>query len=176
MWHVSEDPTLRVFSPHRARTALTDDLLVWAVDTRHLPLFWFPRDCPRCTFWPAPRTADEDVERFLGGRRDARVHVIEEAWVDRVRATRLYLYRMPDASFTESPEVAGYWTSPETVEARERISIDRLVERHADAGIELRTLSNVWPLWQQVVASTLAFSGLRLRNAAPPPSSSIDKG
>ena len=39
------------------------DPLVWAVDTRHLPMFWFPRDCPRGTFWARPETSDADVER-----------------------------------------------------------------------------------------------------------------
>jgi hypothetical protein len=169
LWHVSEDPTLRVFAPHRARTALTDELLVWAVDTRHLPLFWFPRQCPRCTFWAGPHTGDDDVSRFLGGRRDARMHVIEDSWLDRVRGTQLYLYRLPEATFRESAEVAGYWTSSETVEPVERVSIDGLIERHAEAGIELRTAANLWPLWDAVVRSTIAYSGLRLRNASPRP-------
>jgi hypothetical protein len=79
LWHVSEDASLDVLEPHRARTAVSDDLLVWAVDTRHLPLFWFPRACPRATFWAAGTTRDEDVERFLDGRRDRRVHAIEGA-------------------------------------------------------------------------------------------------
>lgn len=82
LWHVSEDPTLGHFDPHRARTALTDEPLVWAVDTRHLPLHWFPRDCPRCTFWASPRTTDADGQRFLGGDRQARIHVVEDAgWI-----------------------------------------------------------------------------------------------
>ena len=44
LWHVSEDPGLGRFAPHRAKTALTDEPLVWAIDTRHLPMYWFPRD------------------------------------------------------------------------------------------------------------------------------------
>ena len=28
-------------------------------------------------------------------------------------------------------------------------------------------LPNLWPLWNDVVASTLEFSGMRLRNAEP---------
>ena len=42
-----------------------------------------------------------------------------------------------------------------------------LIARHDDAGIELRVLPNLWPLWNDVVASTLEFSGMRLRNAQP---------
>jgi hypothetical protein len=165
LWHVSEDPTITRFGPHRARTALTDDALVWAVDTRHLPLYWFPRECPRCTFWAGPRTGDGDLLRFLDGQRDIRVHVIEENWFDRVRDARLYLYRLPIESFTESPEIAGYWTSRATVDPLEQVQIADLVGRHAAAGIVLRTVANLWPLWDRVVGSTLEFSGIRLHNA-----------
>ncbi len=170
LWHVSEDPTLGHFEPHRAKTALTDEPLVWAIDTRHLPLYWFPRECPRCTFWAGERTTASDVAQFLGGDPMARVHVIEDDWMERVAAATLHLYRMPEATFDESSETAGYWTSRAPVDALERVTIADLVRRHADAGIALRTMPNVWPLWDDVVASsTLEFSGMRLRNARPRP-------
>jgi hypothetical protein len=102
-WHVREDPGLTRFTPHRAATALTDEPLVWAIDTRHLPLYWFPRDCPRGTFWAGERTTAADVERFLDGDRTARVHVIEDRWLERVATTELQLYRMPDATFAAAP-------------------------------------------------------------------------
>ena len=169
LWHASEDPGLARFAPHRAKTALTDEPLIWAIDTRHLPLYWFPRDCPRCTFWAGDRTADADVDRFFDGARGARIHVIEERWLERVRAAQLHLYRMPEATFTESLDTASYWMSREPVDALERITIDDLVGRHVAAGIPLRSLPNLWPLWDRVVASTLEFSGMRLRNAIPRP-------
>lgn len=169
LWHVSEDPTLSRFEPHQARTAITDEPLVWAIDTRHLPLYWFPRDCPRCTFWASDRTTDADVAAFLDGDRGARVHVIEARWLDRVATAELHLYRMPEATFTEDPTTAGYWMSRVPVDALERVTIADLVARHAATGIPLRTLPNLWPLWDPVVASSLEFSGMRLRNAAPRP-------
>ena len=167
LWHVSEDPAITRFAPHRAKTAATDEPLVWAIDTRHLPLYWFPRDCPRCTFWAGPRTTAADVRRFLGGRRERRVHVIEERWLDRVREARIYLYRLPAESFTEDPEIAGYWVSRGVVDPLERVAVDDLVGRHAAAEITLDTVPNVWPLWNEVALSTLEFSGMRLRNALP---------
>ena len=165
LWHVSEDPALTRFAPHRAPTALTDEPLVWAIDTRHLPLYWFPRQCPRCTFWASARASDADVARFLGGDRGARVHVIEKSWQERVRTTSLVAYRMPAETFVEDPEVAGYWLSRVAVEPLDRVTIDDLVGRPAAAGIALRALPELWPLWDDVVASTLEFSGIRLRNA-----------
>ena len=165
LWHVSEDPTITRFAPHRAPTAVTDEPLVWAVDTRHLPLYWFPRDCPRCTFWAGPRTTDADLARFLEARRELRVHVIEEGWLARVREAHLYLYRLPAASFTQDGETLGYWMSRVTVEPLEIVEIDDLAGRHAAAGIVLRAEANLWPLWDAVIGSTLEFSGIRLRNA-----------
>jgi hypothetical protein len=165
LWHVSDDPTLGHFEPHRAKTALTDEPLVWAIDTRHLPLYWFPRECPRCTFWAGPDTTETDVAQLLDGDRAARVHVIEEGWFDHLAAATLEVYRMPEETFVESSETAGYWTSRHAVNALDRMTIGDLVGRHARAGIALRVVSNLWPLWDRVVASSLAFSGMRLRNA-----------
>jgi len=127
LWHVSEDPGLTRFAPHRAATALTDEPLVWAIDTRHLPLYWFPRDCPRCTFWAGERTTATDAERFLAGDRTARVHVIEDRWLGRVASAKLQLYRMPQATFIESADTAGYWVSREPVDALDRVTIGDLV-------------------------------------------------
>jgi hypothetical protein len=169
LWHVSEDPGLRRLAPHRAKTALTDEPLVWAIDTRHLPLYWFPRDCPRCTVWAEERTTGADVERFLDGDRTGRIHVVEDRWIERVAAAELHLYRMPEATFTEDPDTAGYWTSREAVDTADRVTTADLVGRHAAAGIPLRTQPNLWPLWDAVVGSTLEFSGIRLRNAIPRP-------
>jgi hypothetical protein len=91
--------------------------------------------------------------------------VIEEGWLDRVAAATLELYRMPEETFVESSDTAGYWTSRQAVTAVDRVTIRDLVGRHARAGIALRVVLNLWPLWDRVVASSLAFSGMRLRNA-----------
>ena len=44
-----------------------------------------------------------------------------------------------------------------------------LLALHEEAGIQLRVLPNLWAFWDEVVASTLRFSGIRLRNARPAP-------
>ena len=167
LWHVSEDASIARFEPHRAPTALADEPLVWAIDTRHLPLFWFPRDCPRGTFWTGPDTSGEDAERFLAGTAE-RVHAAESAWLDRIRDARVVAYRCPDEWFAPHPEVGGYWVSREPVEPLEVVELGDLLARHAEAGIELRIVPSLAPLWDRVVASTLEFSGIRLRHANPP--------
>jgi hypothetical protein len=44
--------------------------------------------------------------------------------------------------------------------------VGNLFELHEQAGIQLRVLPNLWPFWDEVVASTLGFGGIRLSNAA----------
>ena len=167
LWHVSENPALERFEPHVSATAAEPEPLVWAVDTRHLPLYWFPRDCPRGTFWADASTDHSDRERLLGTA--SRVHIAEQRWLDRIRAATVYAYRLPEPSFEPHPDVGGYWISRAPVEPLELQALGDLVELHERAEIELRPLPNLWPLWDEVVASTLEFSGMRLRNALPRP-------
>jgi hypothetical protein len=132
-----------------------------------VPLYWFPRQCPRGTFWADSKTDPADAARLLG--RSTRVHAIEERWLERLHTTALFAYRLPEASFEPHPEVGGYWVARTTVEPVDVLPLGDLSLCHERAGIELRVVSNLWPLWDEVVASTLEFSGVRLRNALPPP-------
>ncbi len=157
LWHVSEDPTITRFEPRG------DEPRVWAIDTRHVPLYWFPRECPRATFWAESATSDEDVDRFLSGDRPRRVHVIEEGWLERMRTTRVVAYHMPEETFEQDDD--RFWISHVAVEPLDLVELGDLVARHEAAGIELRTAAVLYPLSDDVVASTLGFSGIRLRNA-----------
>jgi uncharacterized protein DUF6886 len=155
LWHVSEDDSIRRFEPRDGR--------VWAIGTRLLPLYWFPRDCPRATFWAESETTDGDVERFLGGDRARRVHVVEPAWLERMRTRRVLAYRMPEETFVEDDD--RFWISAEPVVPLEVVELGDLVERHEAAGIVLDTEDDLIPFWDAVIASSLGFSGIRLRNA-----------
>ncbi|HEX6468400.1 MAG TPA: hypothetical protein VF069_04840 [Streptosporangiaceae bacterium] len=169
LWHFSEDPSLGTFRPHTPNTNPEAPPLVWAVDTRHAPMFWFPRDCPRGCIWPVSTTTPGDRERFFGQSAAGRVHVVEAGWLRRIRDCRLYAYRMPPEAFRPHDTVGGYWVSGEEVDAIDRVVVDDLLGRHADAHIELRVTPTIWPFWRRVTASTVEFSGSRLRNAAPHP-------
>lgn len=155
LWHVSEEDSIRRFEPRDGK--------VWAIGTRLLPLYWFPRDCPRATFWAESTTVERDVERFLGGDRARRVHLVEPEWLERMRTQRIVAYRMPEETFVEDDD--RFWISAEPVEPLELVELGNLVERHEIAAIALDTVDDLGRLWDDVVASSLGFSGIRLRNA-----------
>ena len=165
LWHFSEDPALGLFRPRARAESPGEPALVWAVDTRHAPMFWFPRDCPRGCIWPVSATTPEDRERFFGQSAANRIHVMEAGWLSRMRDCRLYAYRLPADPFRPH-EVGGYWVADEPVTAIDQVVIDDLLGRHADAGIELRITPSIRPFWRRVTDSTVEFSASRLRNSS----------
>jgi len=162
--HFSEDPTITRFVPHVAATAKQPDPYVWALTAEQAPSYWFPRDCPRIMAWALPETTPADRERILGPGGGERVHAIEYGWLTRLQTVELFVYRLPAAPFRPFEYYAMVAEGPvEPLGPAEPVG--DLLALHAAAGIQLRLLTNLWPLVDAVQASTLHFSGIRLRNA-----------
>ena len=161
---MSENGAIPRFEPRASREHDSPEALVWAIDDEHAPAYWFPRDTPRGAFWAVDSTSDADVERFLTGDRSRRVHAIQAEWLDSLRTAQVYAYELPEATFERYERAAGYWVSREPVEPLAVTPLGDLLERHAAAGIELRIVPDLSALWQRVIASTMEFSGIRLRN------------
>jgi hypothetical protein len=164
--HFSEDPSITRFVPHVAATAQQPEAYVWAVDHDRAPDYWFPRQCPRAMAWVRPETTALDRERIIGAGCGERVHAIEYAWLEAMRTTVLYAYRLPAERFRPFGEHARVATEP-VEPLGDPEPVGDLLECHARAGLQLRVLDNLWPFWDRVVASTVGFSGIRLRNARP---------
>jgi hypothetical protein len=169
--HFSEDPTIRQFVPRVAATSQHAEPFVWAVDESRAPDYWFPRQCPRAMAWTTESSTPADRERILGPGCGDRVHAVEYRWLDAMRTVRLYAYRLPGDRFRPIGEPV-----PNAVVATDPVKplgppdpVGNLLELHEQAGIQLRVLPNLWPFWDAVIASTLGFSGIRLRNALPRP-------
>ena len=162
VWHFSEDPGITRFEPHVAATARQPEAYVWAVDAANAPSYWFPRQCPRMLAWVQESTTDED-RAFLSAPR---VHAIEYSWLEAMRTTRLYAYRFAAKDFRPF-EAHAFVAETEVAPLGPPHPIGDLFALHDEAGIELRVLSDLWPFVDAVTASTLGFSGIRLRNARP---------
>jgi len=165
LFHVSEESGIERFEPRRS--AYTHTPVVWAVTGARLCNYLLPRKCPRVTYYAGPETTAGDVERFLGS--SVAVVAIENAWAAKLQTCRLYCYHLPPASFECLDECAGYFVSrvpvlPVRVEAIED-PVAELITR----GVDLRILASLWPLRDAVLASSLRFSMIRMRNAEPAP-------
>lgn len=168
--HFSEDPTIEHFVPHVSATSTHAEPLVWAVDAVRAPDYWFPRQCPRAMAWVTGSTSEDDRERILSPGR-TRVHAVEFGLLDAMRTVELFAYRLPAEAFrpiADDDPHALVATSPvDPPGPPDRVG--DLFALHDAAGIELRVLDNLWAFWDDVVGSSLGFSGIRLRNARPRP-------
>ncbi|HYN84240.1 MAG TPA: hypothetical protein VER32_03240 [Pyrinomonadaceae bacterium] len=161
LFHVSEEQGIERFEPRAAEGG--GEPVVWAVDGERLRNYLVPRECPRVTFYAGPGTSAEDAERFLGA--SPAVVAVEGGWLGRLRSCRLYCYHLPPETFECVDECAGYFVSREAaVPARVEV-FDDLMTELLGRGVELRFVPNLWPLHDAVVASSLRFSCIRMRNA-----------
>lgn len=93
-----------------------------------------------------------------------------------MRTVELYAYRFAADSFAPFGEPVSAMVATHAVRPLARPDrVGDLFELPAQAGIELRVTTNLWPYCDAVVASTLGFSEVRLRNAQQggPPKGSI---
>ena len=95
------------------------------------------------------------------------MHAIEAGWLKRVRECRLYVYELDPAPFALHDANAGYWVSRQEAASTAVKPAGDLLSRHAEAGIELQVLNNLWPLIDAICASSVKFSIIRKANALP---------
>ncbi|MEZ4517964.1 MAG: hypothetical protein R3C44_14485 [Chloroflexota bacterium] len=170
VYHLSEQGNIKRFDPRPVRAGHPLDQYgpaVWAIGQRLMHNYLLPRDCPRVTFYAGPETSDEDKDRFLGRTSADYIIAIESAWLDRVRSTTLYRYSLPAQSFRLIDPIADYWISTVAAVPTEVQVYDDLLSELTTRNIEVRITPSLWPLRDTVLNSTLAFSMIRMTNAAP---------
>lgn len=168
--HFSEDPTITRFVPHVAATAQQPQAYVWAVDHARASDYWFPRQCPRAMAWVTASTTPADRDRIIGAGCGERVHAIEYGWLEAMRTVKLFAYRFSATAFRPfGVESHCHVATVPVAPLGPPEPVGDLFRLHEEAGIQLRVLDNLWPFWQEVIASTVGFSGIRLRNARSRP-------
>jgi hypothetical protein len=93
------------------------------------------------------------------------VVAIESAWLDAVRTTILWLYELPSDTFVLLDPVAAYYVSRKAVRPSSVRRVDDLLGKLLRHDVELRLTPSLWPLHDAVLASSLAFSFIRMSNA-----------
>jgi len=170
VFHMSDQPNIARFDPRipPSTSSRVTDAVVWAVSERLRHNYLLPRDCPRVTFYALPHTTPADVERLMGQTTARYVMAIEAGWLPRVQRERLWCYTLPADTFEPLDEGAGYYISRATVVPLAVREIDDLLGELAQHDVELRVMPSLWKLRDAVVASTLQYSIMRMRNAQPP--------
>jgi hypothetical protein len=119
---------------------------------------------PRITYYATAATSAADVPDFSATPADS-VVVIEKRWLGALQTTPLHVYEFAASQFVLEDTIAGYYVCPQTVAPiSHRIVPNPLLEL-LQRPIELRCVSSIFALRDRVVASSLGFSIIRLRNA-----------
>ncbi|WP_297112731.1 DUF6886 family protein [uncultured Devosia sp.] len=163
LYHLSELPDIARFDPRPS--AYTDQPAVWAISAERIANYLVPRDCPRVCFRAGPQTTATDITRHLEDHRP--VVAIEARWLERLRTGRLYRYAMPREGFVMQDEDAGYWVAHQPVTPLGVDKVEDLAAAIARAGATLRVLLSLWALHDEIRASSLVYSMIRMRNAQP---------
>lgn len=97
------------------------------------------------------------------------MHAVEYAWLDRIRTTKLYAYRLPADMFEPfgEPEPYAFVSTTAVTPLGPPEHVDDLLALHDAPVSSCACCATYGGLWDAVVASTLRFSGIRMRNAAP---------
>ncbi|MEI9955490.1 MAG: DUF6886 family protein [Ferruginibacter sp.] len=167
IFHISEDGGIKIFQPRPSPSAF-DNIkgdVVFGISQKLLHNYLFPRDCPRVTYYAGSNTSIEDKNKFLKAPVDF-VIAIEAKWIPIINHTPIYCYEFDGESFSILDECAGYYISYDEVKPVSvrciNNSMEELLKR---TDIELRILSNLMELANEVKNSTLNFSLIRMRNA-----------
>lgn len=171
LFHVSEEAELGEFHPRPAPPTSPELTrpVVWAIDALRLSNYLLPRECPRVCYAAGPDTTAHDREHFFQGSKADRIIAIEAGWRDRITACRLFVYEMPPATFVLHDADAGYWLSDTSVTSIGTAEMTDLLAEQKRRGVELRFLPSLWSTYDAVMASSLCFSAIRMRNAQPRP-------
>lgn len=165
LYHFSEDPSIEQFEPRTPLHRPEVEPAVWAIEAWTAPKYLFPRDCPRVCFWPAPTTTPDDYERFYRYVDGRMVTAIEAAWLHRLTQTTLYRYVLPAATFEPLLNEVGTYISRHTVVPLGVEPVGDLMTALVAAPVELRICQSLVPLGLAIIASTMDFSLIRMRNA-----------
>jgi hypothetical protein len=169
LFHVSEERGIERFEPRPVPSpdSGVEGLAVWAVDDAHLPNFLLPRDCPRVTFRVGANTTADDRAMFLPDKNTRHVVAVEARCYRRIASCRIFLYEMPLATFENAVAAAGYFISRVAVTPLRAIELSNPIDAILERGVELRFVPDLWPLRDEIVESSLEFSMIRMKNAAP---------
>lgn len=165
LFHFSEDKSITKFIPRKTTSYPDLNPVVWAIDQKRSPLYFFPRDCPRIAYWPVNMSSQEDRQNYYKQTNARMVITIENRWFEPMQNTKLYVYSFEENLFSCFDEGAGYYISRNPIKPVSLELLENLVNCLRLENVELRLTPSLEPLSKWLPKSSLHFSMIRMRNA-----------
>ncbi len=161
LFHISEEPDIAQFEP---RPDKFGNNKIWAISATRVQNYLFPRDCPRIAIWANESTDNVDRQKLSNSNY---VIAIEHRWLTRLKNTKLYAYTFDSNGFDSEDENAGYFTATSSQTPIKKLEIGNPIEQLNKLGAHLETPTELHKFREMVLASTFAYSMIRMRNAVP---------
>lgn len=167
LFHVSEEPGITRFDPRPSPSELpgVTGNVVFAISNRLLHNYLLPRNCPRVTFYQSVDTTTADREKFWGNSTAEFIVIVESGWYQRIKEAKIYVYEFPTEDFTLIDETAGYYVAYKAIVPISVNMEDDCIAALLEKNVELRFTPSLGRLANQVIASSLSYSLIRMRNA-----------
>ncbi|MGO4294015.1 DUF6886 family protein [Chitinophaga sp. RAB17] len=167
LYHISEDPRIKIFEPRPASFYPKHVLrhAVFAISGQLLHNYLLPRNCPRVTFYAGPDTTEKDRIRFMGNSTATYVVAVESAWLRHIQQAIIYCYEFPPDTFSLFDQCAGYYVSLVPVTPVSVRPIYNVMAEMLQQNVELRFMPSLTGLADAVKYSTLNFSLIRMQYA-----------
>lgn len=167
LFHISEEPNIRIFKPRPSSQYYEqiESNVVFAISERMLHNYLLPRDCPRVTYYAKPDSQKTDINKFFDNTKAKFIINVEEDWLEKIQQTTLYSYELSANSFVLLDECAGYYISYKEVIPTSVTMINNIIGELQKRKIELRFVPSLFSLADDVSKSSLNFSIIRMRNA-----------
>ena len=177
LFHVSEDPDVKIFHPRLPRRAELDPNvgLVWSLIEPSLPNWLFPRECPRVGYRICENTTSEDKSKFFTSSA-SHVVAIEHGWHERQLNATLHVYEFEPTNFYYD-EAAGFYVSQQSETPINMVTYTNLYSELFKIKVEVRLIENLWPLRDAVFASSMKlWSFCKMANAKPREQNDMSEG
>jgi predicted thioredoxin/glutaredoxin len=119
---------------------------------------------PRISVW----AYDDEQQAILTERFGTEAHRIcaaEQRFLDEIRTARVYRYTFDADQFAPWELADGQYVASDVVYPVEIEVVDDLLRAHCEAGVELRLTPRLGALMDAILASSLPFSFVRIRDA-----------
>jgi hypothetical protein len=170
LFHYSEQSDLKVLHPRSPLRHPNSELLVYAIDEWHSPLYLFPRECPRIGWWPIATTTEKDRQSLVNESTQSMKIAIDRSWMHRWLSGTIYEYTF-DAIGFENTGDHGVHVNQRATQVRLARRIDDLrsesIRRHAKVEIVeslVRWSTQFYDFDNQRFTTTLHVSMIRMSN------------
>ena len=167
IFHVSEESGITLFQPRvpdRRPDLDQNQGLVWAISEKCLPNFLTPRECPRVCYYANDQSSELDRHIFFSSPEFLYTVAVEYSWLNRIAATKLYVYEFDITDFTLQDETAGYYVSTKAQKPLGCTLIEDIFQIHYKYQTELRVLPELMSLASRIKNSSLSWSLCKMKN------------